>query len=109
MLFFPVSWALGLYFAQGSLAQWTVGQEVKTSSGAVAGHASKIYPQVSEYLGIRFGQTTEGANRFMPPKAYNSSEKIVGAEYVIISRLSFGKKLIHTRERMDKSSDILDV
>lgn len=33
-------------------------------------------PQVSEYLGIRFGRSTEGANRFMPPKPYISSERI---------------------------------
>jgi hypothetical protein len=87
MLFSLASWAFGLYFAQGSLAQWTVGQEVKTSSGAAAGHASKTYPQVSEYLGIRFGQSTEGVNRFMPPKRYNSSEKIDAANYVNFSNL----------------------
>jgi cholinesterase len=72
---FAVLSLLGLLSVHAS-AQWTIGQEVKTTSGLVKGHAARSNPQVSEYLGIRFGRSTEGANRFMPPKPYISSEKI---------------------------------
>jgi cholinesterase len=78
---FAVLSLLGLLCAHAA-AQWTVGQEVKTTSGLVKGHAAKSNPLVSEYLGIRFGRSTEGANRFMPPKPYISSEKIDAAAAV---------------------------
>jgi hypothetical protein len=82
MLFLSVFQVLCLCFAHKSAAQWTVGQEVKTGSGIAVGHAAKLYPQVSEYLGIRFAHNTEGENRFMPPKPYNSTDKIVASEFV---------------------------
>jgi cholinesterase len=56
-------------------AQWIVGQDVKTTSGAYKGHADKTYPEVSTYLGIQFGQTTAGRNRFMPPKPFNGTQR----------------------------------
>jgi carboxylesterase type B len=77
-----ILWALCLCLANSSVAQYTVGKEVKTSSGDVQGHAAKGHPEVSEYLGIRFGQSTEGLGRFMPPKPFNSTEKIVASDYV---------------------------
>jgi cholinesterase len=43
---------------------------VNTTSGLVTGKPSKFHPEVAEYLGIRFGETTAGENRFMPPKRY---------------------------------------
>lgn len=69
-------------FSLGSFAQWTVGQEVNTTSGLARGLAAKSYPDVSEYLGIRFGQNTEGANRFLPPKPYISRAKIDASKAV---------------------------
>ncbi|KAF2667758.1 alpha/beta-hydrolase [Microthyrium microscopicum] len=61
---------------------WTVGQQVKTTSGQVTGHASSTAKEVSEYLGIRYGQTTGGSNRFMAPKKYTGNETIVAAKFV---------------------------
>ena len=75
MLLFSVFQLLGLLCVNVT-GQDTVGREVKTTSGLVKGHAAKSYQQVSEYLGIRFGESTEGRNRFMPPKPYTSSKKI---------------------------------
>jgi carboxylesterase type B len=63
-------------------AQWTIGQEVKTTSGLLKGHASPLYPEVSEYLGVRFGETTAGKNRFMPPKRYYGTDKFEAANWV---------------------------
>jgi hypothetical protein len=63
-------------------ARWKVGEEVKTTSGLVKGHASKTYPEVSEYLGVRFGQSTGGENRFMPPKRYHGTDKIDASAFV---------------------------
>jgi cholinesterase len=53
---------------------WAVGQEVKTTSGIYVGHASKIRPEVSEYLGMRFGQETSGNRRFARPIKFTSTE-----------------------------------
>jgi carboxylesterase type B len=75
MLLFSVFQLLGI-LCVNVVAQYTVGQEVKTTSGLVKGHAAKSYPEVSEYLGIRFGESTEGGNRFLPPKPYISSANI---------------------------------
>jgi hypothetical protein len=72
-------------FCANVIGQYTVGQEVKTSSGLVRGHASKAYPEVSEYLGIRFGISTAGENRFMPPKPYISTDKVDASDYVSYS------------------------
>jgi cholinesterase len=43
---------------------------VNTTRGLVTGKFSSIHPDVAEFIGIRFGETTAGANRFMPPKRY---------------------------------------
>jgi cholinesterase len=53
---------------------WTVGQAVKTTSGVYTGHASKSKPEVSEYLGMRFGQETSGERRFARPVKFSSTE-----------------------------------
>jgi carboxylesterase type B len=53
---------------------WVVGQEVKTTGGVYLGHASKIRPEVSEYLGMRFGQETSGDRRFARPVKFTSTE-----------------------------------
>jgi hypothetical protein len=88
-----------LHFVSGSDAQWTVGQEVTTASGIAKGHAARSYPQVSEYLGIRYGQTTEGANRFLPPKPYTSTAKIGASDYVSRALALCRNELIGRRER----------
>jgi carboxylesterase type B len=62
--------------------QWTVGQQVQTSSGPVVGHKSSKYPDVSEYLGIRYGESTAGKNRFMAPKPYVGKERIDASQFV---------------------------
>jgi hypothetical protein len=69
-------------FSAVVFGQWTVGQEVQTSSGPVVGHMSSKYPAVSEYLGIRYGESTAGKNRFMAPKPYIGKEKIVASQFV---------------------------
>jgi carboxylesterase type B len=55
---------------------------VNTTSGLVTGRASKYHPEVSEYLGIRFGETTAGKNRFMPPKRYYGNKTIAATKFV---------------------------
>jgi cholinesterase len=60
-------------------ANWTVGQVVSTTSGAVSGHAASNATGVSEYLGIPFAQPPVGALRFAAPVAYNGSEAIIDA------------------------------
>lgn len=61
---------------------WRVGQSVVTSSGTVTGHRAPNAAIVSEYLGIPFGQSTAGNNRFAAPKAYTGTATISGAEFV---------------------------
>jgi carboxylesterase type B len=81
------------------LGQWSVGQEVHTSSGAVAGHKSSKYPDVSEYLGIRYGESTAGKNRFMAPKPYIGKDKIVASQFVsIILAYSYSANTIRARK-----------
>jgi carboxylesterase type B len=54
---------------------------VNTTSGMVSGKTSKFHAGVSEYLGIRFGETTSGANRFMPPKRYHGKNRVDGTSF----------------------------
>ena len=63
-------------------ANWTVGQVVSTSSGAVSGHAASNATGVSEYLGIPFAQPPVGDLRFAAPVAYNGSAAINGSSFV---------------------------
>jgi cholinesterase len=61
---------------------WTVGQAVNTTSGTIIGHASKVDPSVSEYLGIPWGAPPTGPGRFFPPKPVaKSAEPIVAAKF----------------------------
>ncbi|KAF1986159.1 alpha/beta-hydrolase [Aulographum hederae CBS 113979] len=66
-------------FAEGTA--WNVGQAIKTTSGTVTGKPSKFHSDVSEYLGIRFGQSTAGANRFLPPKRYTSNGSVNATQF----------------------------
>lgn len=62
--------------------EFAVGQIVNTSSGPVAGHAAVEFPEVSEYLGIQFGQAPIGDLRFAAPVKFNGSTLNNGSSYV---------------------------
>lgn len=66
---------------------FTVGQTIETSSGPIAGHAAKGYPEVSEYLGIPFGQPPVGDLRFAAPVKYTSSSLTNASSYVCSTTL----------------------
>ncbi|PBP21371.1 putative carboxylesterase [Diplocarpon rosae] len=55
---------------------WTVGQTVETESGPVTGHAAENDTQVSEYLGIPYGQAPIGDLRFAAPLKYTGNSPI---------------------------------
>ncbi|PQE19329.1 hypothetical protein CJF31_00009404 [Rutstroemia sp. NJR-2017a BVV2] len=57
-------------------SNFTVGQTVDTTSGSVTGHAASAYSEVSEYLGIPFGQPPVGNLRFAAPVRYEGSGAI---------------------------------
>ncbi|KAH7346723.1 Alpha/Beta hydrolase protein [Rhexocercosporidium sp. MPI-PUGE-AT-0058] len=60
---------------------FTVGQTVQTSSGPVTGHASSKFPEVSEYLGIPFGQAPVGDLRFAAPVKFIGTSPINGSTF----------------------------
>jgi carboxylesterase type B len=43
---------------------------------------------VTEYLGIRFGETTGGGNRFMPPKRYTGGGTVQASKFVSIFKMN---------------------
>jgi hypothetical protein len=61
---------------------WKVGQEVKTTSGVVVGHASKNRTEVSEYLGIPFAKPPVGPLRWAAPQKYNGTGVINASSFV---------------------------
>jgi carboxylesterase type B len=62
---------------------WTVGQEVQTSSGKVKGGPAERpgYLDVSQYVGIPYAETPEGALRWLPPKPFKSNVTIDGTKW----------------------------
>lgn len=62
--------------------EFAVGQIVNTSSGPVAGHAAVGFSEVSEYLGIQFGQAPIGDLRFAAPVKFNGTTLNNGSSYV---------------------------
>lgn len=78
------TWGSALHQRQAS--NWTIGQTVQTSSGSVSGHASNDSAQVSEYLGIPFGQAPIGNLRFAAPVRFNGTAPLSGSKYVSSSR-----------------------
>lgn len=67
--------------SQRNPINFTVGQIVETSSGAVFGHAA-TNPEVLEYLGIPYAQAPVGDHRFAAPVKYAGSSKIDGSVFV---------------------------
>lgn len=77
----PLSLAVLAAAAQGD---FTIGQTVETSSGAVQGHAAADNSSVSAYLGIPFAEPPVGDLRFAPPQAVNktsSGQTINGSDF----------------------------
>ena len=68
--------------------QWTVGQNVKTTSGTVLGHAAKYRAQVSEYLGIPFAKPPVGELRWRAPQKFTGTANINASAFVRNSILS---------------------
>lgn len=62
-----------LSVATASNAPFTIGSEVKTTSGTVCGHAAANRTQVSEYLGIPFAEPPVNDLRFAAPKPYRNT------------------------------------
>ncbi|CAG8982726.1 hypothetical protein HYALB_00001007 [Hymenoscyphus albidus] len=98
MKLFGVLTAWFLSFASASQApddcppnNFTVGQIVNTSSGNILGHAAPNHPEVSEYLGIPFGQTPVGDLRFAAPVKY------VGSSIINASTFSWGFSCVPQR------------
>jgi len=73
--------AFGFHGLHPRQSNWTVGQTVQTSSGAVAGHPAANATQVSEYLGIPFGLPPTGDLRFAAPIAYTGNASINGSAF----------------------------
>ena len=63
-------------------SNWTVGQTVQTNSGPVSGHPATNDSQVSEYLGIPFGQPPTGDLRFAAPVNFTSTAPLNGTKFV---------------------------
>lgn len=61
---------------------WTIGQTVQTSSGAVKGHPATNDSQVSEYLGIPYGQAPIGDLRFAAPVKFTGNASLNGSAFV---------------------------
>lgn len=62
-------------------SQYSCAQTIKTSNGAITGHASKNASSVCEYLGIPYAQPPVGDLRFAPPLKYNDSGAYIAANY----------------------------
>ncbi|KAH7419339.1 Alpha/Beta hydrolase protein [Cadophora sp. MPI-SDFR-AT-0126] len=68
-------------FERRQAANWTVGQTVQTESGPVNGHAAKNNSQVSEYLGIPYGQAPVGDLRFAAPVKFTGNASLNGTSF----------------------------
>lgn len=70
------------HYLEQRQSNWTVGQTVQTSSGAVNGHAASNATEVSEYLGIPFAAPPVGDLRFAAPQKYSGNSTINGTSFV---------------------------
>ncbi|KAI9745016.1 MAG: hypothetical protein M1818_001294 [Claussenomyces sp. TS43310] len=78
-LFLPLAWASPhSHYKQDHFA---VGRIVKTSSGAVVGHAATNHSEVSEYLGVPYAQPPVGDLRFAAPVKYVGSSILNGSVF----------------------------
>lgn len=59
-----------------------IGDEVKTTSGTIKGHASEWQPEVSEYLGVPFARPPTGELRFTPPQPFTGTGVINAYKFV---------------------------
>src|ERR1700760_1952894 len=59
-----------------------VGDQVKTASGSIKGHASTWKSQVSEYLGIPYATPPVGELRFEAPQAFTSKKDFAASKFV---------------------------
>lgn len=68
-------------------SNWTVGQTVETSSGRVSGQPAKnaSASEVSEYLGIPYGQAPIGDLRFAAPVRFEGGGALNGSIFVSTS------------------------
>jgi len=76
----PLAWASPQFCSKET--NFTVGQTVETSSGAVVGHAATKYSEVSEYLGIPYAQPPVRDLRFAAPVKYVGSSMLNGSAFV---------------------------
>lgn len=81
MVHFVVAALLLPVLAQASaiLAGRTSG--ISTTSGIVIGHAATNRTGVTEYLGIPYAAPTNGSQRWMPPKRFNSTTSFNASTY----------------------------
>lgn len=61
-------------------SEQTSNRDVKTTSGRYIGHCSPQYPDVAEYLGIRYAQPPIGNLRFAAPVPFVSKETFQASE-----------------------------
>ena len=66
---------------------FAVGTVVKTSSGAIVGHAARNRTHVSEYLGVPYAKPPVGNLRFAAPQSYWSSDTFNASAYVSIIQI----------------------
>lgn len=76
----PLAWASPQFCCKQ--ANFTVGQIVRTSSGAVVGHKATRYSEVSEYLGIPYAHPPVGDLRFAAPVKYAGSSILNASVFV---------------------------
>jgi cholinesterase len=76
------AWASSIEGLLERQSNWTVGQTVQTSSGPVSGHPATNDSQVSEYLGIPYGQAPIGDLRFAAPVKFIGNASVNGTSFV---------------------------
>jgi carboxylesterase type B len=64
-----------------SAETWTIGQQVKTTSGLISGQASSWQKETSEYLGIPYAQPPIKSLRFAPPLPYTSDKAFQAVKF----------------------------
>jgi cholinesterase len=73
-------WSIATLYLQFASA-WQIGEQVKTSSGPVKGHASSWQPDVSEYLGIPYALPPVGLLRWTTPRPFTGDTVIQAQKF----------------------------